>query len=166
MEESDIPEAEREDLLDMIAVGAVKYSIIRQSVGKDIIFDFETSLSFEGDSGPYLQYTHARACSILRKAGEAGIKDTLEAPSDTTKNLERILMRFSDAVRAAGEARDPHYIATYLYVLAQEFNAFYAHERIVDSGDEAPYRVALTRAVSIVLKNGLDLLGIRAPALI
>src|SRR3989344_856148 len=163
MAESDIPEAEREDLLDMIAVGAVKYSIIRQSVGKDIIFDFETSLSFEGDSGPYLQYTHARACSILRKAGEAGIKDTLEAPSDTTKNLERILMRFSDAVRAAGEARDPHYIATYLYVLAQEFNAFYAHERIVDSGDEAPYRVALTRAVSIVLKNGLDLLGIRAP---
>ncbi len=146
-----------------VAIGAIKYSILRQSAGKDIIFDFETSLSFEGDSGPYLQYTHARTCSILRKAGEAGIKDILEAPSDTTKNLERILLRFPDAVRAAGDERDAHYIATYLYALAQEFNAFYAHERIVDSGDDAPYRVALTRAISIVLKNGLDLLGMRAP---
>jgi len=160
---------------DAVAVGAVKYSILRQSTGKDIIFDFNASLSFEGDSGPYIQYAHARACSVLVKAIKAGIHPSLhnaEVGSPPTATcgdptsafrVERLLMQFPEFVLRAAREREPHHIAGYLITLAQAYNSFYAHERILDAGEEAPYRVALTHAVAASIKNGLDLLGIEAP---
>ena len=161
MQSIDIPDKEK--VISDIAVGAVKYSILRQSVGKDIVFDFETSLSFEGDSGPYLQYTYARAKSLLRKAEEKGVAVSLSAPLPEVTDIERVLFHFEDTVARAYENRDPHYITTYLFLLAQAFNNFYAHERIIDDKDYAPYKLALTEAVAATLKNGLNLLGMEAP---
>ena len=159
----DADNSQKEKIADQIAVGAVKYSILKQSTGSDIIFDFEKSLSFEGDSGPYLQYTHARACSVMEKAKNAGISASVKSVPEKTRDIERFLSRFPEIVERAYIEREPHYITTYLTQLAGAFNNFYAQERVIDGGEFAPYRLAIVEAVSIVLKNGLYLLGIQAP---
>jgi len=132
--------------------------------GKDIIFDFDKSLSFEGDSGPYLQYSYARAKSVLRKAMKERIKINSKKESGEVSEIEKILYRFPEIVERAGEEYAPNYIATYLIQLSSVFNGFYANNKIVDREDKnSPYRLAITKAFSIVLKNGLKLLGISAP---
>ena len=162
---------EKDETIQQIAVGALKYSILKQVNGKDIIFDFDKSISFEGDSGPYLQYSYARAKSILRKAKEEKIpslfkfwpKAKISDKREITE-LEKMLYRFPEIVERAGVEYSPHYIATYLIELSSSFNNFYGKGRIVDKADvESPYKVALTESFSIVLKNGLSLLGIQAP---
>lgn len=164
MKESGIvAEAERRTVAYDVAVAAIKYSILRQSIGKDIIFDPDSSLSFEGDSGPYLQYTYARACSVLRKAHAAGLDVSAEHFPVRVYPLERELIHFPDVVSAALAEYAPQHLCTFLSGLAQAFNHFYAAERIVDSGTEAPWRIMMTAAVAATLKNGLWLLGIRAP---
>ena len=155
---------------DEIAVAALKYSILRQSPGKDIIFDFEKSLSFEGDSGPYLQYTCVRAKSVLAKATSPeksflGSSETIPGPLKNLSpaSVERLLYRFPEIVeRAAGDFA-PNYLVTYLTDLASAFNSYYAANKIIGSEEEA-YRLALTAAVAQVLENGLNLLGIKVPA--
>jgi arginyl-tRNA synthetase len=132
--------------------------------GKDIIFDFDKSLSFEGDSGPYLQYSYARAQSVLRKAVKEKIKINSKKESGEVSEIEKILYRFPEIVERAGEEYAPNYIATYLIQLSSAFNGFYANNKIVDKEDKnSAYRLAITKAFSIVLKNGLKLLGISAP---
>ena len=167
MTDREMTDSEKKKVAEEVAVGALKYSILRQVTGKDIIFDFDKSLSFEGDSGPYLQYSYARARSILRKAKEARIKGNMKMKSGEKKEmteLEKMLYRFPEVVERAGSEYSPHYIATYLIELASSFNAFYAKNKIVDEKDIfSPYKVALTESFSIVLKNGLNLLGIQAP---
>lgn len=153
----------KEEAADKIAVGAIKYTILKQAAGSDIVFDFDKALSFDGDSGPYLQYTFARTQSVLRKAKENGITSSTEIFADTTTEVEKMLYRFPEIIERALLAYEPHHITTYLTQLASAFNNFYAKERIVDSGEAAPYRLALTEATAIVLKNGLSLLGIEAP---
>ena len=167
MSDRELTDNEKKEIAEQIAVGAIKYSILKQVNGKDIIFDFDKSLSFEGDSGPYLQYSYARARSILRKAKEAGIKGNVKIKSAEKREvseLEKTLYRFPEVVERAGNEYSPHYIATYLIELASSFNAFYAKNKIVDEKDIfSLYKVALTEAFSIVVKNGLNLLGIQAP---
>lgn len=159
----DLSSAQIQKVSDEVSVGAVKYSILRQSIGKDIIFDFDKSLSFEGDSGPYIQYTHARACSVVEKAVSTGVSPSLAKPPREIGQIERILSAFPDEVARAHDDLSPNLIASYLIDLAHAFNSFYAKERIADAGENASYRVALTKAVSQVLKNGLWLLGIKTP---
>lgn len=161
--EKDMWRAENQVVAAQVALGAIKYSILRQSAGKDIIFDFETSLSFDGDSGPYLQYTHARARSVLQKAGKKG-NATLRSKTihEDSIAVERFLFYFPDAVEEALRTYNPHHIANYLFHLAQKFNSFYAHEKIIGS-ERMLYSLAVTEAVAITLKNGLNLLGIEAP---
>jgi len=157
---------EKQKIAEMIAIGAIRYAILHQAIGTDIIFDFDKSISFEGDSGPYLQYSYARAKSILRKAKEERVKSNVECRMSNSEqnSLEKLLYRFPEIVERAGNEYSPHYIATYLIELASSFNSFYATGKIVDKKDaESPYKVALTEAFSIVLKNGLNLLGIQAP---
>ena len=160
-------ESEKEEIAEIVAIGAIKYSILRQAIGGDIIFDFEKSLSFEGDSGPYLQYTYVRARSVLERANVSRLNlDMSKVPFDTweTTELERYLYRFEEVSARAGREYAPHHLVTYLTELASLFNGFYAKEKIIDEADIAsPYKIALTQSVSIVLKNGLYLLGIKVP---
>jgi arginyl-tRNA synthetase len=145
-----------------VALSAVRYAVLRQATGRDIIFDPEVALSFEGDSGPYLQYAHTRALSILKKAAAASIEPGGSEGTETTE-LERFLYRFPEVVERAAREYQPHHLVTYLTDLAGVFNHWYAIERIVDETPAAPYKVALTKAFAATMKNGLWLLGIEAP---
>ena len=131
--------------------------------GHFLIFDMQKSLSLEGDSGPYLQYAHTRALSVLRKAKEEGVKEDAAAPSGVVTEVERLLVHFPDIVERAAREYEPHYVVTYLTELASAFNSYYAKERIVTAEPDAPYKVALTKAFATTMKNGLRLLGIKAP---
>lgn len=147
--------------IEIIAVGALKYSILKQSIGSDIIFDFEKSVSFEGDSGPYLQYSYVRAISVLAKARGEGVKPSLKKVPVEINQLEKMMTHFPEIVEKAGAEYEPHVITLYLTELAREFNNYYAHNKIVEKGGE--YKVAVTQAFAHVMKNGLWLLGIQAP---
>jgi arginyl-tRNA synthetase len=154
----------KEKIVETVSIGALKYSILHQGIGGDIVFDFEKSISFEGDSGPYLQYAATRAQSLLLKGKAEGIKADITDVSPAVAAFERLLLYFPDVVARAGNDYAPHLIATYLVELAASFNHFYAHEQIVDKSDpHSPYKLALTKAFRIVMENGLALLGIKVP---
>jgi len=162
--ERDFTDAERKEIAEAVGVAAIKYSILRSSVGSDIIFDFDKSISFEGDSGPYLQYAVTRARAVCRKAEGTSTKASLQHPTDSTLTIERILERFPAVALRAVEEREPHYIATYMMELAGSFNSFYAQEHIIVEGDPTSnYKVAVAGAVATVLTKGLHLLGITIP---
>ncbi|QQR64818.1 arginine--tRNA ligase [Candidatus Kaiserbacteria bacterium] len=153
-----------EELTEQVAVGAIKYQILRQAVGGDIVFDKARALSLEGDSGPYLMYTHARLTSILEKAKHAGLTACTTHAPEVPYRVEKLIYQFEEVVRKAGQEKAPHFLVTYLTTLASEFNSFYAHEQIVDLNDpHAPYKIALAASIRSTLKNGLWLLGIKAP---
>lgn len=146
-----------------IRVGAVKYEFAKHRLGGDLVYDVAESVSLEGNSGPYLQYAHARACSILRKAdkkpGTIGAGTELE-PAERT--LARKISQYPEAVDKAVAELMPHHICTYLYELAQVFNRFYEGNRVV--GDpRQDLRLALVEKYVGTLKSGLRLLGIAAP---
>lgn len=153
---------EADDVAEQVAVGAIKYSILRQAAGKDIVFDLEQSLSFEGDSGPYLQYTHARTRSLLTKAGNRKF-DTNTMQGEIIAPLHKYILRFPEVVLRANTEREPHHIATYLIELAREFNSFYGNTVILDRSADEGYKLALVQMTSRILLRGLDLLGIKAP---
>jgi arginyl-tRNA synthetase len=149
-----------------IALGAIKYMILHQALGGDIIFDLEKSVSTEGDSGVYLQYAHARANSVLEKAKKENILPDPhpEAAPKEISEVEKLLYRFPEIVLRAATEYEPHYIANYLIELARAFNSFYGNNIIVKKDDPtSPYKVALTFAFTFVMKKGLHLLGIEAP---
>ncbi len=163
MSERKMSAEQKEKVAEEVATGALKFSILKQSAGKDIIFDFEKSVSFEGDSGPYLQYATVRANSILKKSGK--ISPNTKMPADwQTTNLEKMFERFESVVARAGAEYAPHYIVTYLVELASEFNSFYAKHKIIDKTDPtSPYKLALTQSFANIMTSGLDLLGIAVP---
>ncbi|MEK7176868.1 MAG: arginine--tRNA ligase [Patescibacteria group bacterium] len=145
---------------EALAVGAIKYMILRQAIGNDIIFDIEKSVSTEGDSGVYLQYAYARTNSLLEKADK---KADPKGSRENFHEIERLLYRFPEVVERAGHEYAPHYITTYLTELAGSFNNFYAHEQVIGDSPESAYRLAVVKAFNIVMKNGLDILGIPTP---
>ncbi|MEK7642250.1 MAG: arginine--tRNA ligase [Patescibacteria group bacterium] len=185
IKDREFSDKEKNQISEIIAIGAIKYSILRQAAGGDIVFDFEKSISFEGDSGPYLQYTYVRAKSVLGKAQDLTSfeSETLrvedpnssprfmrgekeERPGDfEIQEVEKMLYRFSEIVKRAGKEYAPHYLVTYLVELASGFNSFYAREKIIDEANReaSAYKLALTQAVAQILKNGLHLLGIKVP---
>jgi len=148
-----------DELAQSVAVAAVKYQILKQAAGKDIVFDRERALSLEGDSGPYLQYAHARTRAILERAGNVGEID----PSAEPNELSRLLLRFPEILERSAREYEPHHITTYLLEIASTFNTWYAKEQILDGTPTQAHKVALTAAVARTLKNGLWVLGIPAP---
>lgn len=164
MKEREMSDVEKKEVAEIVGVSALKYSILRSSLGSDIIYDFEKSISFEGDSGPYLQYTAVRANAILKKAKEQGIEiNNTNAPEEITV-LEKLLYQFPEVVAHAYEELEPHHIATYLTELASAFNSFYGNTLVVNKDDQhSGYRVALVEAFKNTMKNGLYLLGIQTP---
>jgi arginyl-tRNA synthetase len=145
---------------DATVLGAVKYAFLKNRIGGDIVYDPKESVNLEGNSGPYLQYAHARARSILAKAsvGHTSI-DTLQAGE---RSLVLKLSEYSEVVDKAVSELMPHYIATYLYELAQTFNRFYEHNRVI--GDERQaIRLTLVNNYAQTLEAGLSILGIASP---
>lgn len=140
-------------------LAAVKYAFLKQRIGGDIIYDPKESVSILGNSGPYLQYAHARAMSILAK--KPGVKKDYNIdPSE--RQLVRKISEFPEVVESAVNELMPHLVCTYLYELAQEFNSFYESNRVIGEPREDE-RLTLISAYVQVLKNGLKLLGITAP---
>ncbi len=146
-------------VLEQLAVGAVKWSMLKFSREADMAFSFEDSISTEGNSGPYLQYSYARTQSILAKKSEAKELGNLEG---SELALARLVCQFENVVSDASSSFSPNILANYLFRLSQEFNSFYEKEKILGSNKEEQ-RILLTKAVGIVLKRGLYLLGIDAP---
>ncbi len=158
----DFSAGESDEVADMIAVAAIKYSILRQGIGGDVIFDSDKSISFEGDSGPYLQYSAVRAQSVLAKAGDK--QQAVKVFPDQVGLLERMITRFPDIADRARQEYAPQHIANYLINLAGAFNGFYAGNPIIDADEPlSPYRIELTRSFLGVMTHGLWLLGIKVP---
>ena len=172
-------EEEKKQVSEEVGVAALKYSILKQNIGGDIVYDAEKSISFEGDSGPYLQYSYARANSILEKAklenilpgflfSKPGFED-FKKPGFYSGvfplgDIEKLLYKFPEIVLRSAEEFEPHYIANYLIEIARAFNTYYGNTKIIDKDDlMSPYKIALTLAFSLVMKNGLYLLGIKVP---
>ena len=152
------------ELAQDVAIGAIKYATLRSNILQDSTFDKEQALSFEGSSGPYLQYTHARICSAVEKAASLGLVASTAVAPETPYVIERLLYRFPEVVLQALDNRQPHQVTTFITELASAFNGFYSEEKIADREDTyAPYKVALAQAVAQTLKNGLWVLGIKAP---
>jgi len=154
-----------EQLAREVAVAAIKYQILKGASGKDIVFDEKQALSTEGDSGPYLQYAHARCCAIIEKSKLAGVEANLVSAQDFgyATMLARLLVRFPLIVERATTELQPHHIAHYLIEVASAFNAWYAQEQILDGSGAQSQKVAVVEAVARTLQNGLGLLGIPAP---
>ncbi len=149
---------------NQVAIASLKYCILRSRAGSNINFDPDTSLSFEGESGPYLQYCAVRAKSILEKAKGLGMQADSRMEKGVTNNIEKLLAQFPSVVEQALSEWAPHYVTTYLLSLAQEFNSWYGNMKIVDQENpDSGYNIAITESVSNVLRNGLALLGMEAP---
>lgn len=155
--EREYTEEEKKEIIEAVAISALKYSILKQTPGKNIIFDFEKSISFEGDSGPYIQYAYTRALSVLNKA--ANIPTEVKNLKDTY-TIEKVLVRFESVVTRAINELAPQLVANYLVELAGEFNSWYAHEKILGDKNES-YKLLITKKVTEVLKEGLKVLGIK-----
>ncbi|NCU28217.1 MAG: arginine--tRNA ligase [Candidatus Moranbacteria bacterium] len=156
-------EEEKKQISEKVGVAALRYSILKSSLGSDIIYDFDKSISFDGDSGPYLQYTAVRANSILQKSKEFDLRNKEEVP-DEIYELEKVLYQFGEVVEKSYVNLEPHHIVKYLTELASSFNVFYGNTKIlVDDNRYAKYHLDLIKAFYQTMTNGLWLLGIKIP---
>jgi arginyl-tRNA synthetase len=146
-------------IAEQVAIGAIKYMVLRQAPGSNIIFDPEKSLSLEGDSGPYLQYALVRAKSVVAAAGSSA--PAAGAPT-SPYFIERLMLHYPEVVARAAQELAPNLLVTYLTELAGAWNSFYAQERIV-GGDHEAHKLMLAQAFITTMTNGLTLLGIPTP---
>ena len=159
------PELEnKEEVAHAVGVGAVKFYDLKTDRRNGYDFDLEAMVSFEGETGPYVQYAYARIQSILRKANFTPSADATYSLSDPESwEIIKLLQDFARVVKRAAENYDPSLIAKYAINLAQAFNKYYAHTRILDESPERDSRLALSYSTAVVLKEALRLLGVNAP---
>jgi arginyl-tRNA synthetase len=156
------------ELAEMMGTGALVYGILSQNRKMEIVFDWDRMLSFEGNSAPYLQYTHARTCSVLRKAGAEKVafpkgKTTADF-SQTERDLANSIAQFPEALAEARRQYMPHVLSNYLFALCQSYNTFYNAEPILQSeGATRELRLLLTFLTAKVLRTGAELLTLRVP---
>lgn len=166
----DMSADERAKIAEMVGLGALKYFILKVDARKNMLFNPEESIDFNGNTGPFIQYTHARICSILRKANEQGIAIPASLPNDAPLNEKEInliqkLSDYASVVEQAGKDYSPSGIANYCYELTKEFNQFYHDYSILKEEDNNKkiVRLVLAQNVAKVIKNGMNLLGIDVP---
>ena len=168
-----------EKVAEAVGIGALKWNDLKGEARRDIVFDWDQILSMQGDSGPYIQYTYARARSVLQKAVDARVKPSqMQGFNPSNLNTEELsilrwLYRYPEVIAEAGRVYAPHLVASYLYELAGRFNTFYNKHQILAKQEseiqdsrfkiQEQFRVLLTRAVANVLASGLSVLGIAAP---
>lgn len=158
--------ADKDGVAKQVGVGAVIFHDLKNNRMNDIEFSLEEMLRFEGETGPYVQYTFARASSILRKAGwkaESAPASVYQTTWENEWKVISMLMEFSNAIKRACENYDPSQVAKYIVDLAQVFNKYYAEVKVLEQSEEQNARLALVYSVTVVLKEGLRLLGIEAP---
>ena len=154
----------KEAVAHAVGVGAVKFYDLKSDRDNGYDFDLEAMVSFEGETGPYVQYAYARIQSILRKAAFVPASDANYALNDAESwDIIKLLQDFPSIIQRAAEKYDPSVVAKYAINLAQSFNKYYAHTRILDENPERDSRLALANATGIVLKEALRLLGVDAP---
>ena len=157
-----------QDLYEMIGLGALKYFILKVDPKKNMLFNPEESIDFNGNTGPFLQYTHARIRSLLRKAADNGIdySETSEtALGKAEKNLIKAIYEFQEVVQTAGSSMSPALIANYAFDLAKDFNRFYQETPIFkeENTGKRNLRLQISELTAVVIKNAMALLGIRVP---
>ena len=155
----------KEEVARQVGVGAVVYSDLQNSRIKDIDFWWDRALNFDGETGPYVQYTYARCCSVMRKAGrQADSPDFSVLQDDEAQAVLRLLARFPEDVRSACRANEPFMVTRAVTDIAKAYNKYYYEHRILDGSEEAQSaRVMLTDAVRSVIRTGLFLIGMEAP---
>lgn len=153
----------KEETAEMVGTGAIMFHDLKNFRMNDIEFSLEDMLKVEGETGPYVQYTNARARSILRNADWSEINGEVRLAAEAEWSVITELMGFPDVIKQAAEKYDPSQIAKYVLDLSQAFNKYYGEVRILEANDEKEARLTLVHAVSIVLEEGLRLLGIKAP---
>ena len=166
----DCSEAEVDEVARICGLGALKYFILKVDPRKNMMFDPKESIDFNGNTGPFIQYTHARICSVLRKAAEMGItlpnklNEDLQI-TDTEGMLIQSLASYPDVVAQAGKEFSPALIANYIYDLVKQFNSFYHDFSILkeENEDVRAFRLLLSKSVAKVVKSGMGLLGIEVP---
>ena len=168
---ADMPEDEKEKLFHSIGLGALKYFIMKVDPKKTMLFNPKESIDFNGNTGPFIQYTHARIKSILRKADDLGLahdvtvlKDSI-LPSTKEVRLIKLLNLYPSKIAEAGAAYSPAIIANYAYDLAKEFNQYYHETRILQEEDKdvLRFRLVLIQTLADVLTKAMGILGINLP---
>ena len=161
-----LPEKQKDSIVKDIAFGAMKFTMLNQDSVKEIVFDYDKALSFEGETGPYIQYSRARACSVLKKVNEkisANFKFS-KLETNEEKEILKLLKNYPNIVLKSGEEYKPHIITRYLLDLSQAFNLYYHKYKIIQEDlDLQKARLLLVFAVKEILKSGLNLLSINAP---
>jgi arginyl-tRNA synthetase len=163
-----LSEKEAKDIARMVGLGALKYFILKVDPRKNMLFNPKESIDFNGNTGPFIQYTHARIQSILRKSENPDIDITFNSASEISEKelyLIRLITNFPDIVHEAGEDFSPAIIANYIYDLAKEYNQFYHDYSILKEMDESlrTFRIRLSAMTGRVIKTGMGLLGIEVP---
>jgi arginyl-tRNA synthetase len=163
-------ETEKEDIFRIIGLGALKYYILKVDPVKNMLFNPQESIDFDGNTGPFIQYTYTRIRSVFRKAGEMGVPvpesvDENLTLKDKEKNLIRLIHEFPGVIRDSGETYNPSLIANFIYELVKEYNQFYHEYSILKEEDLQirDFRLVLSRVVAGVAKTGMELLGIEMP---
>jgi arginyl-tRNA synthetase len=167
----DMTEEERREIARIVGMGALKYFILKVDARKNMLFNPEESIDFNGNTGPFIQYTHARICSILRKAAEQGIAyGVSQVPDDVVLSpkevrLVKLLSAYPQKVQEAADALSPAIIANYAYDLAKEFNQYYHDTPILREEDPAvlKFRLELISVMARTLRCAMGILGIQLP---
>jgi arginyl-tRNA synthetase len=157
----------KEEVARMVGVGAIVFSALKNNRIKDIVFSWDKALNFDGETAPYVQYTHARANSVLQKSGISleGDADYTELENEDAAAIISAIGEFNEIVQSAARRYEPSMITRHIVDLAQKFNKYYFEHRIIDEDaqDKNRARLQLTAAVKQIIKTGLDLIGIKAP---
>ncbi len=167
---ADCTAEEAEKISETVGMGALKYFLLKVDPRKNMTFNPKESIDFNGNTGPFIQYTHARICSVLRKAAQAGYSWANDAfcsaePNEKEIVLIQLLANFPSVVNEAGQKYSPALIANYVYDLAKEYNQFYHDYSILreENAQARSLRLALSRCTADMIKSGMLLLGINVP---
>jgi arginyl-tRNA synthetase len=160
-------ESEKEELFEMLGLGALKYFILKVDPKKTMLFDPNESIDFNGNTGPFIQYTHARIRSIIRKSGDLEKGETIDSVILNEKEIQiiKLLNIFPEKIAEAGKDHSPALIANYAFELAREFNQYYHEYSIIRETDISvrSMRLILINTIAVVLANAMDILGIKLP---
>jgi len=159
------------ELYNKIALGALKYYLLKVDPKKKMLFNPDESIDFHGNTGPFIQYTYARICSIIRRAEALKIKyetfnvDQIKVMSIKQKKIINHIYQFPNIIKISSDSHSPSLISQFTYDLSKLFNTFYQEEKIIDgkNNETTSFKIALSHLTSVTIKNSLELLGIDVP---